>query len=109
MVQWLGIRPVSPCLRHQAVDDIRLRRALNLGRDKEGDRGGLLQRPPTGLLSQHPTPGLLERLEAIPDSSRSCFDYNPDKAKKLLAEGASERLHLQVRCAPAIPTTDLLR
>ena len=79
-------------------DDIRVRRALNMAVNKQeivkayyGGNAELFAYP------QHPDYlGYFEPLEAMPDSIKELFTYNPDKAKKLLAEaGVSQRLHLQ--------------
>ena len=69
-------------------DDIRVRRALNLAVNKQeivkeyyGGNAELFAYP------QHPDyPGYFEPLEAMPDTVKELFTYNPEKAKKLLAE-----------------------
>ena len=69
-------------------DDIRVRRALNMAVNKQeivkayyGGNAELFAYP------QHPDyVGYFEPLEAMPDSVKELFVYNPDKAKKLLAE-----------------------
>ena len=69
-------------------DDIRVRRALNLAVNKQeivkeyyGGNAELFAYP------QHPDYlGYFEPLEAMPDSIKELFTYNPEKAKKLLAE-----------------------
>ena len=69
-------------------DDIRVRRALNMAVNKQeivkayyGGNAELFAYP------QHPDYiGYFEPLEAMPDSVKELFTYNPDKAKKLLAE-----------------------
>ena len=79
-------------------DDIRVRRALNMAVNKQeivkayyNGNAELFAYP------QHPDYlGYFEPLEAMPDSVKELFTYNPDKAKKLLAEaGVSQGLHLQ--------------
>ena len=79
-------------------DDIRVRRALNMAVNKQeivtayyGGNAELFAYP------QHPDyVGYFEPLEAMPDSIKELFTYNPAKAKKLLAEaGYPQRLHLQ--------------
>ena len=69
-------------------DDIRVRRALNMAVNKEeiiksyyNGNAELLGYP------MHPDfEGYYEPLSAMPDSVKELFAYNPDKAKKLLAE-----------------------
>ena len=69
-------------------DDIRVRRALNMAVNKQeivkafyGGNAELFSYP------QHPDyAGYFEPLEAMPDSVKELFVYNPEKAKKLLAE-----------------------
>jgi peptide/nickel transport system substrate-binding protein len=69
-------------------DDIRVRRALNMAVNKQeivrayyGGNAELFAYP------QHPDYyGYYEPLEAMPDSVKELFTYNPDKAKQLLAE-----------------------
>jgi peptide/nickel transport system substrate-binding protein len=69
-------------------DDIRVRRALNMAVNKEeiikafyNGNAELFAYP------MHPAfEGYYEPLSAMPDSVKELFSYNPDKAKKLLAE-----------------------
>jgi peptide/nickel transport system substrate-binding protein len=69
-------------------DDVRVRRALNMAVNKAeiaktywGGNAELLTHP------MHPDwPGYYEPLATLPDSIKELFAYNPDKAKKLLAE-----------------------
>ena len=69
-------------------DDIRVRRALNLAVNKQeiassyyGGNAELFAYP------MHPDyHGYYEPLEKMPDSVKELFTYNPEKAKKLLAE-----------------------
>ena len=74
-------------------DDIRVRRALNMAVNKQeivkdyyGGNAELFAYP------QHPDYlGYFEPLEAMPDSVKELFTYNPEKAKKLLAEAGYPR------------------
>lgn len=69
-------------------DDVRVRRALNMAINKQeivsafyGGNAELFAFP------QHPDyVGYYEPLSAMPDSIKELFVYNPEKAKKLLAE-----------------------
>jgi peptide/nickel transport system substrate-binding protein len=69
-------------------DDIRVRRALNMAVNKReivsayyNGNAELFAYP------MHPDyKGYFEPLEAMPQSVKELYDYNPDKAKKLLAE-----------------------
>ena len=69
-------------------DDIRVRRALNMAVNKQeivsayyNGNAELFAYP------QHPDYlGYFEPLEQMPDSVKELFTYNPEKAKKLLAE-----------------------
>ncbi|MGY8525369.1 ABC transporter substrate-binding protein [Paracidovorax citrulli] len=69
-------------------NDIRVRRALNMAVNKQeivkqyyGGNAELFAYP------QHPDyEGYFEPLSAMPDSVKELFTYNPDKARKLLAE-----------------------
>jgi peptide/nickel transport system substrate-binding protein len=69
-------------------DDIRVRRALNMAVNKKeivssyyGGNAELFAYP------QHPDyTGYFETLDEMPESIKELFVYNPDKAKKLLAE-----------------------
>jgi peptide/nickel transport system substrate-binding protein len=69
-------------------DDIRVRRALNLAVDKQeivkayyNGHAELFSYP------QHPDyTGYYQPLAEMPDTVKELFTYNPDKAKKLLAE-----------------------
>ncbi len=69
-------------------DDIRVRRALNMAVNKQeivsayyNGNAELFAYP------QHPDfAGYYEPLEAMPDSVKELFTYNPAKAKQLLAE-----------------------
>jgi len=69
-------------------DDVRVRRALNMAVNKAeiaktywGGNAELLTHP------MHPAwPGYYEPLEAMPESIKELFTYNPAKARQLLAE-----------------------
>jgi len=92
-LQWnryLSFYQSSIALRVDAkpFDDVRVRRALNMAVDKAeiiksyyGGQAEILNYP------MHPTwTGYYESLEAMPDSVKELFTYNPAKAKQLLAE-----------------------
>ena len=88
--RWLGMSGTFLSMRvdTKPFDDIRVRRALNYAVDKKeivsayyGGNAELFAYP------QHPDYlGYYEPLEAMPESVKELFTYNPDKAKKLLAE-----------------------
>jgi peptide/nickel transport system substrate-binding protein len=88
--KWLGMSGQFLAMRvdTKPFDDIRVRRALNMAVNKKeivtayyNGHAELFSYP------QHPDyKGYFEPLEAMPDSIKELFDYNPDKAKKLLAE-----------------------
>lgn len=73
---------------NKPFDDVRVRRALNMAINKQeivtsfyGGNAELFAFP------QHPDyVGYYEPLSAMPDSIKELFTYNPEKAKKLLAE-----------------------
>ena len=73
---------------NKPFDDIRVRRALNMAVNKEeivktyyNGNAELFAYP------MHPDyDGYYEPLTAMPDSVKELFTYNPEKAKKLLAE-----------------------
>jgi peptide/nickel transport system substrate-binding protein len=88
--RWLGMSGQFLSMRvdTKPFDDIRVRRALNMAVNKqeivkayyEGN-AELFSYP------QHPDYlGYFEPLEAMPDSVKELFTYNPQKAKQLLAE-----------------------
>ena len=93
-------------------NDIRVRRALNMAINKEeiiktfyNDNAELLAYP------MHPAyEGYYEPLSAMPDSVKELFTYNPEKAKKLLAEaGYPNGFTFKVQVAAANSShTDLL-
>lgn len=89
-------------------DDVRVRRALNMAVNKQeiidaffGGNAELFAYP------EHPDYGAyFEPLESMPDSIKELFTYNPDKAKKLLAEagypkGFSFKTHI-CACDPVM-------
>ncbi len=88
--KWLDMSGTFLAMRvdTKPFDDIRVRRALNLAVNKQeivkeyyGGNAELFAYP------QHPDYlGYFEPLEAMPDSIKELFTYNPEKAKKLLAE-----------------------
>ena len=88
--QWTSFYGTMMVLRNdqKPFDDIRVRRALNMAINKEeivktfyNGNAELLAYP------MHPAyEGYYEPLSAMPDSVKELFTYNPEKAKKLLAE-----------------------
>ena len=88
--RWLNMSGTFLAMRVDAkpFDDIRVRRALNYAVNKQeivkayyGGNAELFAYP------QHPDyVGYFEPLDSMPDSVKELFIYNPDKAKKLLAE-----------------------
>ena len=88
--RWLAMSGTFLAMRvdTKPFDDIRVRRALNYAVNKQeivssyyGGNAELFGYP------QHPDyEGYWEPLASMPDSIKELFDYNPDKAKKLLAE-----------------------
>jgi peptide/nickel transport system substrate-binding protein len=88
--KWLSMSGTFLAMRTDTkpFDDIRVRRALNLAVNKQeivkefyGGNAELFAYP------QHPEyVGYFEPLESMPDSIKELYTYNPDKAKKLLAE-----------------------
>ena len=88
--KWLSMSGQFLAMRvdTKPFDDIRVRRALNMAVNKKeivsayyNGNAELFSYP------QHPDyTGYFEPLEAMPDSIKELFEYNPDKAKKLLAE-----------------------
>lgn len=88
--KWLNMSGTFLSMRvdTKPFDDIRVRRALNMAVNKKeivqayyGGNAELFAYP------QHPDyVGYYEPLEAMPASIKELFEYNPDKAKKLLAE-----------------------
>lgn len=88
--RWLNMSGTFLAMRvdTKPFDDIRVRRALNYAVNKQeivkayyGGNAELFAYP------QHPDyVGYFEPLDSMPDSVKELFIYNPDKAKKLLAE-----------------------
>ncbi|MBC7576524.1 MAG: ABC transporter substrate-binding protein [Tardiphaga sp.] len=88
--KWLSMNGQFLSMRvdTKPFDDIRVRRALNLAVDKQeivkayyNGHAELFSYP------QHPDyTGYYQPLAEMPDSVKELFVYNPDKAKKLLAE-----------------------
>jgi len=88
--RWLSMSGTFLAMRvdTKPFDDIRVRRALNYAVDKKeivnayyGGNAELFAYP------QHPDYlGYFEPLDAMPDSVKELFTYNPEKAKKLLSE-----------------------
>ena len=93
-------------------DDIRVRRALNMAVNKQeiidsffGGNAEMFAYP------QHPDyVGYFESLDKMPDSVKELFVYNPEKAKKLLAEaGYPKGFSFKVQVAAINPNhMDLL-
>ena len=92
-IQWhrylaMGGQYLAMRVDTKPFDDIRVRRALNMAVNKKeivdsyyNGNAELFAYP------EHPEyVGYFEPLEAMPDSVKELFAYNPDKAKKLLAE-----------------------
>ncbi len=88
--RWLNMSGTFLAMRvdTKPFDDIRVRRALNYAVNKQeivtsyyGGNAELFGYP------QHPDyTGYFEPLPEMPDSIKELFQYNPDKAKKLLVE-----------------------
>ena len=88
--RWLGMSGTYLAMRvdTKPFDDIRVRRALNMAVNKQeivsayyGGNAELFGYP------QHPDyTGYWEDLKDMPESVKELFVYNPEKAKKLLAE-----------------------
>jgi peptide/nickel transport system substrate-binding protein len=88
--KWLNMNGQFLAMRvdTKPFDDVRVRRALNMAVNKQeivkdyyGGNAELFAYP------QHPDyVGYFEPLEAMPDSIKELYVYNPAKAKKLLAE-----------------------
>lgn len=112
--KWLSMSGQFIALRvdTKPFDDIRVRRALNLAVNKQeivkdyyGGNAELFAYP------QHPDYlGYFEPLDTMPDSVKELFTYNPEKAKKLLAEaGVPKGFTFKVQVCSCQPDhTDLL-
>jgi peptide/nickel transport system substrate-binding protein len=112
--KWLSMSGQFIALRvdTKPFDDIRVRRALNMAVNKQeivkeyyGGNAELFAYP------QHPDYlGYFEPLEQMPDSIKELFVYNPEKAKKLLAEaGVPKGFTFKVQVCSCQPDhTDLL-
>ncbi len=92
-IQWhrylaMGGQYLAMRVDTKPFDDIRVRRALNMAVNKQeivdsyyNGNAEIFAYP------QHPEyVGYFEPLESMPDSVKELFTYNPEKAKKLLAE-----------------------
>jgi peptide/nickel transport system substrate-binding protein len=88
--RWLATAGQFLAMRvdRKPFDDVRVRRALNMAVDKQaivksyyGGNAELFAYP-----MRPDWPGYYEPLEKMPASVQELFVYNPDKAKKLLAE-----------------------
>jgi peptide/nickel transport system substrate-binding protein len=106
--QWISFYGTMVVLRtdQKPFDDIRVRRALNMAVNKEeiiksyyNGNAELFAYP------MHPAyEGYYEPLSAMPDSVKELFTYNPDKAKKLLAEaGYPNGFTFKVQASAANP------
>ena len=98
--RWLNMSGTFLAMRvdTKPFDDIRVRRALNMAvNKKEIVKAYYSGNAELFAYPQHPDyTGYFEPLEAMPASVKELFTYNPDKAKKLLAEaGYPEGLQLQ--------------
>jgi peptide/nickel transport system substrate-binding protein len=112
--RWLATSGTFLAMRvdTKPFDDIRVRRALNYAVNKQeivssyyGGNAELFGYP------QHPSyDGYWEPLSAMPDSVKELFVYDPEKAKKLLAEaGYPEGFTFKVQvCACSPDHMDLL-
>lgn len=88
--KWLSVLGSFMAMREdqKPFDDVRVRRAMNMAVNKKeiiqaqyGGEAELFAYP------MHPDwTGYYEPLDKLPPEARELFEYNPDKAKKLLAE-----------------------
>jgi peptide/nickel transport system substrate-binding protein len=106
--KWLSMSGQFVAMRvdTKPFDDIRVRRALNYAVNKQeivkeyyGGNAELFAYP------QHPDYlGYFEPLEAMPDSIKELYTYNPEKAKKLLAEaGVPKGFSFKVQVCSCVP------
>ncbi len=106
--RWLATGGTFMALRvdRPPFDDLRVRRAMNLAVNQKeiverfyGGHAELMAYP------QHPGFGdYYEPLETMPDSIKELFEYNPDKAKALLAEaGYADGFDLEVQVCSCSP------
>ena len=116
-IQWTrrlanGGQFVALRMDQKPLDDIRVRRALNLAVNQQeivkayyGGNAELIAWP------MHPTyTGYFEPLEQMPDSVKELFTYNPAKAKQLLAEaGYPNGFTFKVQTSSANTEGDLLQ
>jgi peptide/nickel transport system substrate-binding protein len=112
--KWLSMNGQFLAMRvdTKPFDDIRVRRALNLAVDKQeivksyyNGHAELFSYP------QHPDyDGYYEPLSAMPETVKELFAYNPEKAKKLLAEaGVPKGFSFKVQvCTCQVDHLDLL-
>ena len=106
--KWLSMSGQFLAMRvdTKPFDDIRVRRALNMAVNKK-EIASAYYNGHAELFSypQHPDYiGYFEPLEAMPDSVKELFEYNPDKAKKLLAEaGHPNGFSFKVQVCACVP------
>lgn len=94
-------------LDHEPFKDIRVRRALNLAVNQQ-EIVDYFYRGHAELMAypQHPEFGeYFQALDEMPESVREQFTYNPEKAKKLLAEaGYAQGLKFRIQVCACSPT-----
>ena len=106
--KWLNMSGQFLAMRvdTKPFDDIRVRRALNMAVNKQeivkafyNGNAELFSYP------QHPDyAGYYEPLEAMPDSIKELYTYNPEKAKRLLAEaGFPKGFSFKVQVCSCVP------
>ncbi len=91
--------------------DVRVRRALHMAidfqaikRDYYGGQAQILWQPVSAAI-----PGAYTPLEKLPASTQELFQYNPDKAKQLLAEaGFPNGFKTKVLTKPEVASIDLM-
>ena len=93
-------------------DDLRVRRALNMGIDKQGiidswyGGNALMLSFPFSILWGE---DVYTPLEELPESARELFEHNPEKAKQLLAEaGFPDGFKAKMVCHNIPTTLDLM-